>query len=397
LLKLYFIIILQNIVFDKLKNIVFGEFCKNLIIINYNIYSNVRFSKLSPCYLLLINLIGRVNMTRFFLMGFSVLLLLFSACNSVIKHAPSSQEKITELQNNLDRIRGAPAIDTQGRPTGKNVWAQLGKKCPGETEFHKRYCPKIQELESQIALHKARANTTVAHRGNREIFPTISSTTSSAPQSLVGADRRADDNAEHSPQIPQHNCQGIPPDVAPQVLKFLSCPVVQILAQPDSVESYRVQSKPDPNVAAEKRLGRFPIEVDGKGQNIEGPNLTKLQKLLFTENSYVFGSEKRCRFRPEMGLHFVKGQDAVEVLFAVPCRLWLFVHGKEEKLEDFDRIVGQLTFLNALLTKRPVTQEPAHDETFEETSTEAEEIYTEEEEQGQLRPIGTIQGPADIP
>ncbi len=151
-------------------------------------------------------------------------------------------------------------------------------------------------------------------------------------------------------------CDGIAANISPSVLDFLTCPVAKILLQPDRVESYKVKPKPNMNIPEQERLGPFPIEMNGQGRNLEGENLKKFQALLLTENSYVFGKEKRCRFRPEMGLHFIKGNEAVEVLFSVPCRLWLFVYRDVKKLEDFDRILDKMAFMNSLFIQAPVDE-----------------------------------------
>jgi hypothetical protein len=158
--------------------------------------------------------------------------------------------------------------------------------------------------------------------------------------------------------------------VAPSVLDFLGCETIQILAKPDQVNSFLLKPKPDETLPIANRLGAYPIQIDGQGLNLEGTNLTKFQELVFSEKSYHFGMEKRCRFEPNIGLHFVKGDKAVEVLFSLPCNLWVFVYGGEEKLEDFDPIQSQLNFLNSLF--------PINTEEDSETSEETLEVPTTE-------------------
>ncbi len=150
---------------------------------------------------------------------------------------------------------------------------------------------------------------------------------------------------------PSQICEGkLQTTVAPRVLKFLSCEVAQILLQPDYVESFLLEPHKKPDLDEMYRLGPYPIRVNGQGRNLEGENLEKFQKLVFDEKSYVFegGMVKRCRFTPDAGLHFVKGDKAVEVLFSVSCNLWMFIDEKEKKLEDFDPISKKLIFLNVL-------------------------------------------------
>lgn len=144
-------------------------------------------------------------------------------------------------------------------------------------------------------------------------------------------------------------CNGIPSTVSPRVLDFLSCEVIQILSQPERVESFLLEPEEKPELDEQYRLGPYPIQVNGQGSNLEGQNLKKFQKLVLAESSYVFGMEKRCRFEPFMGLHFVKGDKAVEVLFS-RCMLWRFISTNIDKLEDFDPIGKKLKFLDTLFS-----------------------------------------------
>jgi len=161
-----------------------------------------------------------------------------------------------------------------------------------------------------------------------------------------------DEEGSTQPQ-PLQPCQDVPSSVKvdARVQEFLTCKIIQVLAQPELVKSFKVKSKPDLSIPTANRLGDYPIEDDGHGQ---GRNLTKaeikeLQKLFFAENSYYFEASKRCRFRPDMGLNFVKGNQSVEVLFSFACNIWLFVHKDEKKLEDFDRVQEDLVKIrNAL-------------------------------------------------
>jgi len=293
---------------------------------------------------------------------------LLSACNSnVVKEAPSltdvnsgdviqARAKIIDLQKQLNALKIAPAINSNGKVTGKTVWVQLGGKCLGKTWYHKTYCPDIQALESQIQSHQAIVNpatrSRVAYRGDKKIFPVLPSTAKVVPKARIPGG--IVDSATGQPAQPVQNCEGMPANVAPRVLNFLSCKVVQIIAQPDRVDSFMVGPRAGSDIPEKNRLGSFPIAADGQGLHLDAPNLKKFQSLVFAESSYVFGMEKRCRFRPKMGLHFVKGHEAVEIIFSVSCPLWLFIYGNDESLEDFDPILGELAFLNALFSQQPV-------------------------------------------
>ncbi len=168
-----------------------------------------------------------------------------------------------------------------------------------------------------------------------------------APRPPIGGEETQPANQKQPWPQP---CDGMATDaVSPSVQKFLTCEVIQILAKPDRVQSFKVKPDPDPSVPEDQRLGNYPIESNGEGAKPSAEQLKKLQSLIFSEGSYVFGAEKRCRFRPEMGLHFVKGREAVDVLFSFECDLWLFIHKGEEKLEDFDPVHKELTQLRKSL------------------------------------------------
>jgi len=171
------------------------------------------------------------------------------------------------------------------------------------------------------------------------------------------------DNEETTPVETPEPCEGMPQalKVEASVQEFLTCEVIQVLAQPGSVESFRVKPDPDPSLPEKNRLGDYPIigeDEGGKGRNLTDAEVKDLQKLFFAESSYHFGMEKRCRFRPDTGLHFVKGNQSVDVLFSFSCDLWLFVHKGKEKLEDFDPVHKKLlTLRNALFPPETSTDE----------------------------------------
>ena len=118
------------------------------------------------------------------------------------------------------------------------------------------------------------------------------------------------------------SCDGIDSDISPKILDFLGCDIIQILSKPDQVNSFKLKSKPEPNISITNRLGVYPIQVDGQGQNLENADLQKFQALVFSEKSYSFDIEKGCRFRPDIGFHFVKDDKSVEILFSFSCSLW---------------------------------------------------------------------------
>jgi hypothetical protein len=150
------------------------------------------------------------------------------------------------------------------------------------------------------------------------------------------------DDEETSEEQPLQPCDGVPATITvePQVQQFLDCEILKILSQPEKVESFTVEPKEDSTLPERNRLGPYPIKEQGR--NLTTEELKDLQKLLFKKDSYHFGMEKRCRFKPDMGLHFVKGNEAVAILLSFSCNLCLFVYQKEDKLEDFDPVQPEL-------------------------------------------------------
>jgi hypothetical protein len=144
-------------------------------------------------------------------------------------------------------------------------------------------------------------------------------------------------------------CEGVPLNtvVEPRVQRFLGCKMLKILATPERVTSFRVSPKKNLKLPQKNRLGAYPIKKFER--HLTKQEIKGLQKLFFSENSYNFEKKKRCIFHPDMGLHFVKNKQSVEVLFSFSCNLWQFVHQNKEKLEDFDPVRQKLrTFYDSV-------------------------------------------------
>ncbi|QTA86524.1 hypothetical protein [Desulfonema magnum] len=126
--------------------------------------------------------------------------------------------------------------------------------------------------------------------------------------------------------------------VPPDVKDFLGDQMISVIAAPERVESFRVNAEQEK--ASSEALAGFPISKQGPNLNEE--QLKKIQSLIFDENSYHFGIEKSCKFRPEVGLKFIKGGEAVVILLSFSCDLWLFAQGDDEKIEDSDPVREEL-------------------------------------------------------
>ncbi len=282
--------------------------------------------------------------------GMTLLVLLFSGCSAEKEPNPLVKQTPPPLIGNAENVQNSVVNRTLSS-------VDTAKKMPDSLV--------VKQTPSSVGK--------AAPRGGRQgvIFKAPSQAAAkTAPKANRDTNETADNNGveqQSAPNLP--DCDGIPSNVSPRVLSFLTCKVVQILSQPEKVESFLLIPKADTSVPRTNRLGRFPIKADGQGLNLEGENLDKFKKLVFSEDSYRFGWKKKCRFSPDVGLHFVKGDKAVEVLFSLDCNLWLFVYGEEEKLEDFDPIQSQFTFLNSLF---PVDMEMPETPPSEESETPTE-------------------------
>jgi len=208
-----------------------------------------------------------------------------------------------------------------------------------------------------VCVAKTPDNAKAAPPASTKVPPPVSAKT--APPANAKATLTSRDNEEIAPAQTSQSCEGIPSGVKVdlRVQKFLNCDIIQILAQPERVESFRVKPIADSSVPAANRLGNYPIEDNGQGRDLTKTEIKDLQKLFFAKGSYYFRMEKRCRFRPDTGLHFVKGNKSVEVIFSFSCDLWLFVHKGKGKLEDFDPVQKELlTLRNALFPPETSTE-----------------------------------------
>jgi hypothetical protein len=69
--------------------------------------------------------------------------------------ALSAQAKIDEFSAQLTALLNGPARNSIGQRTGKTVTTQLDQGCPGSSWYHRKYCPEIQQLESEMGKHQS--------------------------------------------------------------------------------------------------------------------------------------------------------------------------------------------------------------------------------------------------
>ncbi len=73
-----------------------------------------------------------------------------------------AQSKVEELQTELDKLWASPATNSLGQRTNKTVKSRLGT-CPGGSWYHKKYCPQIQSIQSQIMQYQTTMNKHTAY------------------------------------------------------------------------------------------------------------------------------------------------------------------------------------------------------------------------------------------
>jgi hypothetical protein len=121
-------------------------------------------------------------------------------------------------------------------------------------------------------------------------------------------------------------------------------PMKPILMSPNRVESFIVGAEiADASVPAESQLGRFPIlEL---GPELTPEQLKQLQTIVLDDKNYVWQRAKKCLFRPEVGLRFIKGAEETALLLSTWCNIWSFSYQDQEKTKDFDPAAEKITAL----------------------------------------------------
>jgi hypothetical protein len=74
-----------------------------------------------------------------------------------------AQAKFSELQTQIEALWAAPAVNSRGHRTGESVYSQLDGACPGTSWYHRKYCPKIQALESQMRENQTVVDNNAAY------------------------------------------------------------------------------------------------------------------------------------------------------------------------------------------------------------------------------------------
>lgn len=121
-------------------------------------------------------------------------------------------------------------------------------------------------------------------------------------------------------------------------------PMKPLLMSPDQIESFIVGPEiADTSVPAESQLGGFPIlEL---GPRLTPEQVKQLQTIVLDDKSYRWQMTKKCLFRPEVGLRFIKESQEIALLLSTWCNIWSFSYQDQEKTKDFDPAAEKITTL----------------------------------------------------
>jgi len=134
------------------------------------------------------------------------------------------------------------------------------------------------------------------------------------------------------------------PEPSAKVMQFLGGVMIDILKNPEKVESYRVGFH---KTGKGNNMGGYP--VTGKGRDLAPKQVERLQAMLFDENTYLFDVVKKCLFLPEYAFRFLKGGKSVIVLICYSCEELTFVFEGKELLEDFNNATPRMRILTSEL------------------------------------------------
>jgi hypothetical protein len=133
-------------------------------------------------------------------------------------------------------------------------------------------------------------------------------------------------------------------DISPKVMEFLGNDIIDILKNPDKVESYRVKFQ---KTGKGSNLGGYPVTA--KGPELAPKQIERLQAILFDANTYLFDVVKKCLFLPEYAYRFIRGDKQVIVLVCYSCEELTFVFEGRELLEDFNNATPRMRALTGEL------------------------------------------------
>ena len=136
-----------------------------------------------------------------------------------------------------------------------------------------------------------------------------------------------------TPLVNPHPPSQPPAPIQNAVEEFLTKEIVNLLENPDSVESFRVHPELEERSASDKcQLAGFRIVESGPKLTAE--QIGQFKTIVFDSKSYAT-SIKKCVFRPELGLLFKKGKQQVEFLLSIGCNKWLFVGADQRRQGDY--------------------------------------------------------------
>lgn len=125
--------------------------------------------------------------------------------------------------------------------------------------------------------------------------------------------------------------------VSEKVAQFLGSEILDIIKNPEAVESYKIKIKKS---ARGTGIAGYPIIKRGPGLTTQ--QIDQIRSVLLDKNTYLFDVVKKCLFLPEYALKFRKGASEVVVLLCFSCEELTFVYNGRELLEDFDNATPKI-------------------------------------------------------
>ena len=125
--------------------------------------------------------------------------------------------------------------------------------------------------------------------------------------------------------------------VSEKVMQFLGNEIVDIIKNPEVVESYKIKIKKENSGT---RIAGYPVVAQGPA--LTAQQIDQIRSVLLDRNTYMFDYVKKCLFLPEYALKFRKGAGEVVVLLCFSCEELTFVYKGKELLEDFDNATPKI-------------------------------------------------------
>jgi len=118
------------------------------------------------------------------------------------------------------------------------------------------------------------------------------------------------------------------------VQKFLGHRCLEIIAEPEKVETYQIDWERQSDNAGNKIHG-YPVLQ--KGRNLNNKEIKAVNKIINSSSSYDFKWSKRIRIRPSYALRFIRHPEKVDIVIDLNTRQWAFYHDNKIMAEDISK------------------------------------------------------------